>query len=167
MTYHCNMRSTFTKRIFLPLVVLAVVAGALLIVSFSLVGKLNENWIPVAAFYICFLFIFCWLVFGEMRVRMIAVKIATDHLVIAPFLGQGKKRNGYLITLDGFETVLLPSRYNSYEYLFILRSGKRVVRLSAFYHSNYEELKALLCRKLKPLGGDGFEVSKELRDMFG
>ena len=161
------MRSTFTKRIFLPLVVLAVVAGALLIVSFSLVGKLNENWIPVAAFYICFLFIFCWLVFGEMRVRMIAVEIANDHLVVASFLGLGKKREWYFLELDGYETVLLPSRYSTYEYVFILRGGKRVVRLSAFYHRNYEEFKTLLARKLKHLGSDGFEVSKELKDMFG
>ena len=167
MAYHCNVRSTFTKRIFLPLTVLALVIGVLLIVSFTLVDRLNDDWIPVTVFYICFLFIFCWLVFGEMRVRMIAVGTTEDHLVVASFLGLGKKRKWYFLELDGYETVLLPSRYRTYEYLFILRSGKRVVRLSAYYHRNYEELKTLIARKLKHLGSDGFRISKELNDMFG
>ena len=167
MAYHCTVRSTFTRWIFLPLAMLALVIGVLLIVSFSLVDRLNDDWIPVTVFYICFLFVFCWLVFGEMRVRMIAVEIANDHLVVASFLGLGKKREWYFLELDGYETVLLPSRYSTYEYVFILRGGKRVVRLSAYYHRNYEELKTLIARKLKHLGSDGFRISKELNDMFG
>lgn len=161
------VQSKFTKRIVFPLLTLFLSLGILAIITAMVIKAVPDGWTPFLVFYALFLFIAFWLVFGEMRVRMITVEINDDCLVIRGFLGRGKKKTLYFDELDGYETALLPSRYKTYEYLYLLQDGKRVARLSEFYHCNYEELKAPLHKNLKHLGSYGFRVGKELKDLFG
>lgn len=86
--------------------------------------------------------------------------------MVANYVGLGTKRIYNLSQFDGFETALLPSRYDTYEYLYLIENGKKVVKLSQFYHSNYADLKNALTGKVRNLGQKGFSYIQEFKEIF-
>src|SRR5690606_37321414 len=90
-----------------------------------------------------------WIMMGEMRIRAIRVVVEEDHIMVREFLGLHKSRIFYYQDLDGYEIKVLEAEYGSYEYLFIMKKGKRVIRISQYYHSNYKELKFFIQKKLR------------------
>lgn len=122
--------------------------------------------VGVYLFFVLFLFIWVWLVFGELRTKIIKVAIDNAQITVSGFLGLGARKSYLLTQFDGFETALLPSRYDTYEYLYLMKNGKKIVKLSQFYHSNYVELKSDLMNKIKDLGQKKFNVFQEIKEIF-
>ncbi len=90
-----------------------------------------------------------------------------DRIIVRRFLGLGRQRIYYYAELDGYTIRLLPARYGQYEYLFINKDGKRVIRLSEFYHRNYPDLKWEISRRLKEEDHLSFSWKEELKDIWG
>jgi hypothetical protein len=47
-----------------------------------------------------------------------------------------------------------------------MKNGRKVIRVSQFYHSNYSEVKKLIAKKVKFLGRKNFSYLKEFKEIF-
>ena len=82
------------------------------------------------------------------------------------YVGLGRKRIYRLTEFDGFNTIILPSRYDQFEYLYLMKNGKRMVKMSEFYHSNYYDLKSAIRGKVLNLGELEYNFIREIKEMF-
>ena len=111
-------------------------------------------------------FTWIWLVFGELRTKIIKVTIESKLLSIKKIGGIGRKVQYELDEFEGYKTCLLPSKYKTYEYLYLIKNGKKKMKISQFYHSNYSEMKIELRKSIKFLGQENFNYITELREIF-
>ena len=94
------------------------------------------------------------------------VQIECEEIIVSNYLGFGAKKVYKFSQFDGLETALLPSKYDTYEYLYLIKNGKKVVKLSQFYHRNYADLKCSLSGKVRNLGQKGFSFLQEAKEIF-
>ena len=147
---------------------MALLVTGLLYFIFSK-GVFNSTENPpnaVFVFAILFLIVLTWLVFGELRTKVISVTIDNDLITTANFLGLGAKRKFDFTEFEGFTTSLLPSNSGTYEYLYLLKDNKKVIKLSEFYHKNYFELKQVLTKRVKFLGDKPFNMLTEIKEIY-
>jgi hypothetical protein len=111
-------------------------------------------------------FTWLWLSLGELRTKAVAVKLEDGFISIKRFMGLVPSGVYKLKEFDGYKTCLLPSRSGYYEYLYLMKDGKKQVKLSQFYHSNYSELKRFVTKEVTFLGKENFSYRKELIEIF-
>lgn len=123
---------------------------------------------PVATVVLPILFLlfvaYFWLT--EFRTRAYKMSINNDVISVRNFFGLGKYEVFDLKKLDGFETSIQSGKSGSFEFLFILKNGKRVACISDFYHSNYGELKKSIVEKLSYFGEKKYSFKEEYSQMF-
>lgn len=158
--------SQFRTNAFLPLFLVLVVAASLV----ALVPLLISEWphslwlaIPVLSLQV---FLTVWMIFGEMRTKVIKVNIDDNTITCAPYMGRGTSRTYLFSELDGYKLSTLYSETSQFEFLYLLSNGRKVAKLSSFYHSNYEDLKRAIKRKTRNLGTEPQNVLRELKDTF-
>jgi hypothetical protein len=126
--------------------------------------------IPIIAcliFTVILIFPWLWIVFGELRTKVIRVEFGYDHVTVKRYLGLGPSKTYYFTDIEGYQTAILPSRGVSYEFLYLMSGGKKAVKISQFYHKNYDDLKAyVVSLKMKNLGVEPFSYGRELREIF-
>lgn len=81
-------------------------------------------------------------------------------------LGLGLEKAFDLSEFDGFITCQLPSRGETYEYLYLIKNGKKEVKLSEFYHRNYLQLKNRITKTVHFLGDQPFSMLEEIKEIF-
>jgi hypothetical protein len=135
-----------------------------------IIGSLFDGSVPpsigIFAFMIVFVLIWIWIIFGELRTKVIRVELKDAEVVVSGYLGVGRKSRYALAQFDGYETAILPSNYDKYEYLYLIEHGKKVVKLSQFYHRNYSELKQVIAEKVNYLGEKDFSYFEEFKEIF-
>lgn len=161
-----SIQSKFKLWAFLPVGLLLLVTGLLVVITSALFDKPHIPSLGVFIFFALFLFAWIWLVFGELRTKIIKAEIQEREIIITNYLGLGKKKVYNLSQFEGFETALLPSKYDTYEYLYLIQNGKKIVKLSQFYHSNYHDLKLVLADKVQNLGKKGYSLLPEVKEIF-
>ena len=67
---------------------------------------------------------------------------------------------------DGFETTVASSKYGDYEYLYLIKAGRREIIISEFYHSNYFELKNFIEKKVMNLGYKPINLIAVFKEIF-
>lgn len=112
-----------------------------------------------------FLLIVIWLVYGEIRTKAIKVKINSNNVIVKNFMGLGSGKDYGFNEFDGYRISILPSEYKEYEYLYLYIGQKKVIKISQFYHSNYDELKMSLTSKTKNLGEEPFSIIREIKEI--
>ena len=139
------------------------------IVLIALIYTMSESAsILMELFSIVFVGLFwCWSLLGEIRLRVIRAELGGDHLIIRQYFGLGRGRVFYYSEMDVFETHMLPSEEGEYEFLVIKKNGKRIIRLSQFYHDNYAVLRAEIQHRLKGREQVPFSWLEEVKDIFG
>lgn len=110
--------------------------------------------------------VWLWLVAGELRTKAIMVTINQQTISSKSFMGLGATQTFQLNELDGFITCQLNSESGSFEYLYLLKNDKKVVKLSEYYHKNYPDLKQTLRKKVRYLGNKPFSLVQEFREVF-
>jgi hypothetical protein len=116
--------------------------------------------------FIFFAFVLLWLIWGELRTKAVKVSIDMDRINVKGFLGLGISKEVFFSEIDGYKITNLPSEYRTYEYLYLIKAGKKVIKLSEFYHNNYDELKNGVSAKSKNLGVEKFSYLREFREIF-
>jgi hypothetical protein len=111
-------------------------------------------------------FTWLWICLGELRTKAVAVKLDDEFISIKRFIGLVPSGVYKLKEFDGYQTCLLPSRSGFYEYLYLMKDGKKQVKLSQFYHSNYSDLKKFIIKEVKFLGKENFSYKRELKEIF-
>ncbi|TFF34099.1 hypothetical protein [Mucilaginibacter psychrotolerans] len=161
------MKSEFKFWAYL-LMILSMVFTVLTVMVVS--GNALNPTIPLVAFLVAclfFLFTWTWFFFGELRTKVIAVEIKSDEITVKRYLGLSFKKTFPIDAFDGYKTSILSSKSGSYEYLYLIADGKRVIKLSEFYHKNYKDLKRIIINKrFKNLRFESFSYLNELRDIF-
>jgi hypothetical protein len=150
--------------------ILAVLVIVFTIIMCFLLSLFFMDGIPIGLIIfvnLLFIFAWVWLVFGELRTKVVAVDIGYDNFIVKGFFGLGKPKTYYFNEVEGYKTSILPAKLTVYEYLYVMSGSKKVIKLSQFYHQNYEELKtAIAAEKINYLGFEDFSYMRELKEIF-
>ncbi len=120
----------------------------------------------IIIFLALLVFIWIWMLFGEIRTKAVKVTVENNHITVSNYLGFGKKKRYSLAAFDGYKTSILPSEYDTYEFFYLMADNKKRIKLSQFYHKNYKELKDNLTRKVRNLGNEKFNMLREIKEIF-
>ena len=142
-----------------------------IILLFSITADIIWNNILPFYFYIfvtiAVTFAWCWLVFGELRKKIVLVEIGFDHFIIKRYLGFGSRVTLYFDQVAGYKVSYLYSRANTYEYLYLMVGDKKSVKLSEYYHRNYTALKEeIITAKINDLGVEDYSYLREIKETF-
>jgi hypothetical protein len=125
------------------------------------------------AIYACLYFVLfffalvAYWIISEMRKRLTTISIDNQNIQVGSFYGLGAKKLYDYTELDGFITSQIPVLYSTtYEYLYLIKGGKKVAVVSDFYHSNYAALKLALSDKVVFLGDRPFKMSTEIKELL-
>lgn len=111
------------------------------------------------------IFAFIYLVFGELRTKCIIIELNKNEIIVKRFFGLITERyNGSEI--EGWKYSLLSSQGGTYEYIYLYKSMKKRIKISEFYHSNYNEIKSEIQAQYKPLGYENFSYLDEFKEIF-
>jgi len=159
------MRSKFSANIIGPIVCFFLLVFGVIFctIVFCLAG--------ISIFYAFFVdlmpcAVLAWLVCGEFRTKMIVVELGDESMIIKPYGGLGTPRKIYYSDLDGYSISVLDSINMAYEYLYLVQRGRKIGKLSEYYHENYAAMKTMLEPKLKNLGFIEFRYWDEIREAF-
>lgn len=162
------MKSTFSYSVFIVIfIIFPIVFGMNVFVLFAFLSNDPTLLIMAIPVTIIACFTLGWLIFGELRTKIIRVELGFDHLTIRRYGGLSAPLTFYYADLDGFTTSILPSERQRYEYLYLLRGGKKIGKLSEYYHKNYADLKDSLSTNLNDLGSVEFSYWLEIKESFG
>jgi hypothetical protein len=118
-------------------------------------------------FSLFFVYVWIWLIFGELRSKIISIDIEYNSFNIKRYLGLGISKTYYFDQLDGYKTSILSSRSGSYEYLYLMIGKRKIAKLSEYYHKNYHELKrAIFSQNIKNLGFESYSFIREVKEIF-
>ncbi len=161
-------KSKFSLWVILTTFIIVILSGVNYLIFSTLIFTDNNNKMSfgVVLFIGLLLFTLVWLIFGELRTKIITVVIDSNMISIRNFWGIGRKISFQLSDFDGYKTALLPSKYKTYEYLYLMQDGKKKVKISQFYHHNYSELKIELRKNVKFVGAEHFNYIRELKEIF-
>lgn len=155
---------TFISVFSVSLIMLVCIAFFIAMLIFSFLQI-----IPFTLFLIFLLpisFMITWLFWGEFRTKLITAELGIDYISIKKFGGLGKEEKYFYNEFDGFKISVLPAANNAYEYLYIIKGNNKIIKLSSFYHKNYNDLKTEIKSKLKYLGYEDFNYGKEIKEWF-
>src|ERR1700743_1824902 len=114
------MKSRFKYGAYI-LAVLAIVFSIMLCLALSVDFFIV---IPLPIYIVLNLFcIFCWvwLVYGELRTKVIHVEIGYDNFLSKGYLGFGRSKTCYFTDVEGYRTSILPASQGAvYEYLYVI-----------------------------------------------
>ena len=122
--------------------------------------------LPVYGVTLLMLFCVCWLVFGELRRSAVRLRIDGDTLAVTSFAGLGFTRRYDLKSFDAITSTILVSRGGAYEYRYLMKAGRRVVRVSAFYLKNYDGLCEALSEHCVYKGRRPMNLWLEMKEIF-
>ncbi|MBS1511784.1 MAG: hypothetical protein JST86_13135 [Bacteroidetes bacterium] len=161
------LQSKFRLWVLLPLLlsIILLLSITSFVKIFSAKINLHQS-VSALLSLIFFIFLFLWLVWGELRTKVIKVSIQDNNINARNFLGLGFSKSYLFSEIDGFQISFLHSDSGYYEYLYIIKGKKKVIKLSEFYHQNYKELKGLLSSKLNDMGVEKFNYWRELKEIF-
>ncbi|WP_157973001.1 hypothetical protein [Aureibaculum luteum] len=82
------------------------------------------------------------------------------------YLGLGSKREFKIDNFDGYTVSNLYSFSGIHEYLYLTKNGRKMIKISEFYHTNYLQLKEAIHSKVNFTGRTKFRMVDELTEIF-
>ncbi|MBL7699796.1 MAG: hypothetical protein JNK79_16635 [Chitinophagaceae bacterium] len=158
--------SKFRTKVAGPVVIIVMIIALVALISYIWSENPEAPWLPMVAFYVPMAVLGLMMIFGELRRRTIKVTIDSETITVRRYLGWGREELHFLNAFEGYHTTQLQSRYGSYEYLYLMQQGKKVIKLSEFYHKNYNELKEAIATKVKFAGNVQYSWSREMKEFF-
>ncbi|MBN8703741.1 MAG: hypothetical protein J0M08_11800 [Bacteroidetes bacterium] len=159
------IKSKFTFKAYLVifLLVLLVVVG---IVTLLYVNPktINDLFQLEIATVLVVAFLFIALLFNELRTKIILVEIRNDFIEKRNYMQHSKTFR--FKDFDSFATSKLSSETDTFEYLYLIRANKKIIKISETYHSNYSELKQAIAKHVKCNGEVEFSFLDEIKDAF-
>lgn len=161
------MRSKFTIKGYLVLLISCIFTVFILYVIpvFFEDSYYNDKIFPRIFIPALLIFTFIYLVFGEIRNKLIILEITNDHFIVKRFFGL--RTEIYNISeIEGWKHSHLSSKSGTYEYLYISKNNKKVIKISEFYHANYTILKSKILSQTKHIGYERFSITDEFKEIF-
>ena len=160
------MKSRFTLKSYMLILLIIILSSVVLILSYAFFFLDQKVHFGMLLFLPFPIFATVWLFFGELRNKMIKFRFDNDFIIINKFAGFYKDEVYKLAETQGFIISDLPSNNGNYEYLYIIKDKKKIVKLSEYYHANYDELKEEIQNMLNYLGREEFSYIDDFNEMF-
>ncbi len=161
------MTSRFSYKSYSVLFLAIIIIYFLVTLIFSFFSLEIENYekANLALTPLLFLF-FIWLVFGELRTKMILFQIDKEKIIVKKLFGILGNRIYKISEVDGYKISKLQTKSGVYEYLYIIKDGKKIAKLSEFYHKNYNKIKDKIKEEIVYLGFEKYHHFSEIKEMF-
>lgn len=159
-----QIKSRFRFTAWMSLSLFLLITMMMAVVVYGLLHNIDD-FLPLTI-GLFFVLLIWWLMLFELRKRACRVFISPEQIGASSIFGFVGKSSYALSEIDGFKTIIFPSKYGQYEYLFLMKDNARIMVISQYYHKNYAELKAVISRRLKFIGNEPFHFSKELAEFF-
>jgi|GEM_PF-1630409 len=159
--------SVFSWRIIFP-VFYSLVSTLLLPLSWWYILTSGDVYDILAGSIVFVMSLVLWLVmvWGELRLRAVRICFKETCIEIVPFLGFGRKQQYQYDQVTGYTTLLQPSLPLPYECITLLGHQKELLQVSAFYFSNYKQLKTLMKEKFEDKGREEYSLKKAFTEIF-
>lgn len=161
------MKSKFTFKSYLILVLLCAFSFLIYVIipNFFNDPYYDDKLFPKIFIPGLIIISFLYLLFGELRTKMIKVEIDKNEIIIKRFFGL-KTESYKNQEIDGWKYSHLSSRGGTYEYLYLYKNEKKIIKISEYYHKNYFQIKNKIEAKFKDLGYERFSFIDELKEIF-
>ena len=138
------IESKFTYRTFFVFALMIFIVG--IIVHFSNLIFIKKSVEINFELIWGYIFLFISLIILIINANKRALKLKIDHtkIISFSFYGLGNKKVISLDTIDDFKIIHKHTRGNSWEYLYVFKEGKTVLKVSQFDLRNYERIKLKL-----------------------
>lgn len=162
------MRTRFKVKAFLPIVLSILLLGIILNFSHEILTNsfYQNKLLPTLITLAFFIIVFLWLILGEVKNKFIVVNFDEKKIFVKKFGGFFPKVEYDSKEIEGWKYSILPSRGGNDEYLYIYHNGKKIAKVSEFYHRNYLEIKQYVKNNYKDLGFEQFSYRTELKEIF-
>ena len=87
-----SLHSKFKFWAFLPGVLLLPVTGLMAVIAMNVSDRPDMRRVGAYLFFVFFLFIWVWLVFGELRTKIIKAAIDNTQITVSGFFGLGARK---------------------------------------------------------------------------
>ncbi|MDR3023586.1 hypothetical protein [Chryseobacterium sp.] len=160
------MKTKFTFKAFLPPLLLIPFLYLIISVIPGIFITKNYNTPLFPRIFIPSILIFTFFIlFGELRTKCINVAINKNEIVVKRFFGILTKT--YKTSeIEGWKYSHLTGKGGTYEYLYLYTAGKKVVKISQFYHKNYFNIKNYIQGNFKYLGYEKLSYIDEFKEIF-
>lgn len=106
------------------------------------------------------------LIFGEARRSITKIEINGNNISVSNYFGFGKKKTYNLSEMEGFTRSVLQGRGGNYQYTYLIKNNHRIIRVSEFYHKNYQSLVSCIYKRCKFLGDKQVSLIREAKEIF-
>ena len=160
------MKSKFTIKTYLTILLIFAVIFAIIKVTPTFFNNpYYENKTFPKIFVPSILILTLLILIGELRTKIIIVKVENNQLEIKKFFGL-KIETYKFSEIAGWKYSHQTSKGGTYEYLYLYKNNKKIIKLSEFYHKNYFDLKSKIEGEIKYLGYEPFSFINELKEIF-
>ncbi|MGA9213400.1 hypothetical protein, partial [Kaistella sp.] len=144
------MKSEFTFKSYFMLILLCAFSFLIYIIipNFFSDPYYDDKLFPKIFIPGIIIFSFSYLLFGELRTKMIKVEIDKNEIIIKRFFGL-KTETYKNSEINGWKYSHLSSRGGTYEYLYLYKNDKKIIKISEYYHKNYFQIKNEIQAKFK------------------
>lgn len=162
-----RLKSKFSFSVAVLIAIIAFVT-ALVVINLFARGKDDPEIFRSTPVLISAIPTWLWLVFVELRGKVVKVELQEEQLLVSKFAGLAPKTIYKYSVFEGFQITNVPEMRGNfpYQYLCLLQKGKRVVKISERYHDNYEGLKNYIAKKIPDLGTKRYVFLQNFREMF-
>lgn len=160
------IQSKFKRNVAGPIVILIMIDFLIVLVAWIWSENPGAPIEGLIVFLIFMIALAAIMIFGELRKRAIKVTIDNEMITVKRYLGLGREEFHFLSSFDGYNCSNLEAEMRAYEYLYLMKEGKKIIKLSEFYHANYNDLKSAISRKVKFKGTIPYSFWREAREFF-
>lgn len=161
------MKTKFTIKAYLPLPLsIAFLYLIIIILPTFFISSEYEDKLFIKIFLpSIFIFSFVMLFFGEVRTKCIIVELYKNEIIVKKFFGLTS--DTYKVSeIEGWKYSHLTSKSGTYEYLYLYKGDKKIIKISQFYHSNYFKIKNQIQADFKYLGYEKLSYYDEFKEIF-
>lgn len=161
-----DTKSKFNFRAYLipGLTIIFLVFGIVALINQFVNINFQEIVVKEISLPIFFIVVFGLILLHEFKNKIINVKIRSSYIEKRTYLGIDEIFR--FEDLNGFATRTVKGKFESYEYLHLIKNNKPVIIISQTYHENYFELKNKIINKCKNLGSTNYGILDEIMEIF-
>lgn len=137
--------SEFKKTSVLALLLGITFMTAFMIFILSIINTPDGLWVNIFTIPV-FIFFLVLMIRGELKKKAMKLTFNGDTITAAQYLGLTKPREYSFSEFDGYQLVAVLGEDREYEFLILMKDGKKELVVSEFYYKNFEELKQYISK---------------------
>lgn len=158
------MKSKFRLYCYLLPLFFFLIAGLFLKILIDFETTFNSK--LAGSFVVILLFLAIFVIYVELKDKIIAIKFEQTNIKIKRFCGIKKPVFINNLEIKGFQNSIVTTKYESYNYIYLIKGNKKVAKISNQYHDNFEELSEEIKKRYIDLGFVYTGFISEIKDIF-